>query len=431
MATHPTSTTSWLTGLAPSTMTTLAVAATLLVTGCSSPGGGRESADPAEDATPAAATPSAVSTPAAGATGAAAADSPPQPSPTAQAGPAVPGYAYGEVPPVPLVRIPDLGVLDGMTAELAPDLTAVLGSYPGLTIGPATCDESGQYVAGGGMLLAYGDGSGSYTGPDGSMWNYGDGSGTFSAGGVTATNYGYGSGSYVGNGVSVWNYGDGSGSYVDGTTSLWLYGDGSGSETSERGTLSNYGDGSASYVTDGMSIWNYGDGSGSYVGEGLTIWNYGNGAGMVNGKPTEVEPLPPAVPLGTFPPLGALEPLTSCGTRIVLESGVLFDIDQWDVRPDAATILDSLAAALDGTGAPHAIVEGHTDSVRSHEYNQGLSERRAAAVVDALRERGVTSELESIGYGETRLVAPEIVDGVDSPAGRQANRRVEVLIPAF
>lgn len=361
----------------------------------------------------------------------------PSPSPSASPSadtsglPTVPGYAVGEVPPIPLMTLPDMSLLGDSMGSFAVELRTELVDVPGVTVTAATCDEYGEYTAGTGSLVAYGDGATHYTGPDGEVVNYGDGSGTFTAGGVTVTNYGDGTASYEGNGITIWNYGDGAGYYLDDRNDIWVYGDGSGHSYTPAGDLDNYGDGSGSFTKDGVTIWNYGDGSASYEAPGLSIWNYGDGTGAVNGTRITVDPVPGVQPIGSFPPLDALAPQTTCGTRISLDSGVLFDIDQWNIRPDAAAALDALATALVDLGAPNLVVEGHTDSVDTDEHNQVLSENRAASVADALRQRGVTSAIETHGYGESRPVAPEVVDGVDSPAGRQANRRVEIIIPAF
>ena len=70
-------------------------------------------------------------------------------------------------------------------------------------------------------------------------------------------------------------------------------------------------------------------------------------------------------------------------------------------------------------------VEGHTDSTGTPKYNQGLSERRAAAVKKYLLDNGVTSadKITSVGYGETRPIASN-----DTAEGRFQNRRVEIVI---
>jgi OOP family OmpA-OmpF porin len=144
-----------------------------------------------------------------------------------------------------------------------------------------------------------------------------------------------------------------------------------------------------------------------------------------------VDPLPAVAPVGVFPPLGTLAPITSCGTTITLSDGVLFDFDRSEIRADATGVLDELAAAMTELDVPTAEIGGHTDAIGSDGYNQELSERRAASVVAALVDRGVTASLSAVGYGESAPVAANEIDGVDNPAGRQLNRRVEIFIPAF
>ena len=75
------------------------------------------------------------------------------------------------------------------------------------------------------------------------------------------------------------------------------------------------------------------------------------------------------------------------------------------------------------------MIEGHTDSKGTDEYNQKLSEARAATVRDWLADKGFVPAATPIqGYGEKRPVAPNATpDGKDDPVGRQKNRRVEVV----
>jgi len=69
-------------------------------------------------------------------------------------------------------------------------------------------------------------------------------------------------------------------------------------------------------------------------------------------------------------------------------------------------------------------VEGHTDNVGSDAYNENLSRRRADSVAYYLRREGVPStRIAAHGLGEQRPVAPN-----DNEAGRQQNRRVEIVI---
>lgn len=75
-------------------------------------------------------------------------------------------------------------------------------------------------------------------------------------------------------------------------------------------------------------------------------------------------------------------------------------------------------------------VEGHTDAVGSEAFNQALSERRADNVARALESAGVSPDRIAVkGFGERYPVAPNTnPDGTDNPAGRERNRRVEVVI---
>ena len=68
-------------------------------------------------------------------------------------------------------------------------------------------------------------------------------------------------------------------------------------------------------------------------------------------------------------------------------------------------------------------VEGHTDSIASDDYNQKLSERRAQSVQRWLAANGVKGAVAARGFGESKPVAAN-----DSAAGRQQNRRVEIVI---
>jgi len=110
---------------------------------------------------------------------------------------------------------------------------------------------------------------------------------------------------------------------------------------------------------------------------------------------------------------------------LVLTFGdMLFDTGGSTLKPGAQLLLDKLAAYLQQNPGAHAIIEGHTDNVGSDTMNQALSERRAAAVAVALQARGITGDrLETMGLGESYPVATN-----DTSAGREENRRVEVVL---
>jgi outer membrane protein OmpA-like peptidoglycan-associated protein len=112
---------------------------------------------------------------------------------------------------------------------------------------------------------------------------------------------------------------------------------------------------------------------------------------------------------------------------LVLTLGdVLFTSGQADLKPGASSHLEKLVAFLDKYPDRTAAIEGYTDSVGSEEYNQGLSQRRAESVESYLTGQGIdAARLSASGKGESHPVA-----GNDSAAGRQQNRRVEVIISA-
>ena len=223
---------------------------------------------------------------------------------------------------------------------------------------------------------------------------------------------------------------DASGSLVSGSTVLG--GDGSMTTSSGSTSVTNNGDGSGTFSDGKVSITNNGDGSGSYSDGTISITNLGDGSAIVNGSTISAKPVPKAGKVGTFPSIDAAKPVQSCGTVITLEDSVLFDFGSSDLRGEASTTLTNLATVVKDSKAPKVQVQGHTDSVSDDAFNQKLSEQRAQAVSSALKSNGVTADLEAVGYGETKPVAPnENPDGSDNPGGRRLNRRVEVFVPAF
>lgn len=406
--------------------TGLALAAALALTGCSVSVTGAPTA-PATDAAPAATGSGPTPAPAA---------SSPASTPDATAftsDQVVPGYAPGQFPPVPLFPIPDTSVLSSAGTQLRDKLQADLPELPGVTITAVQCRPDGSYITQDSSLSLYGDGSGSYVGPDGSYTTGGDGSETTVTGKESVTRDGKGGGTYVSGDLSVTNAGDGSGTYVGGDTSITLDGLGAGTYVGPLGSVTNSGDGSGTFVDDSVSISVDADGSGSYVDKRISISNNGKGTATVV-SPTfsgdvKADPLPPVLPMGKFPPVEQMLPKTNmCGFVITLADGVLFDFDESTIRTDAAGVLDDLGSAMKAVNASQAEVSGHTDAIGTDAYNQDLSQRRADSVVAALKQRGVGGDLSAKGYGESRPVAPNEIQGKDNPAGRQLNRRVEVFV---
>jgi outer membrane protein OmpA-like peptidoglycan-associated protein len=107
-----------------------------------------------------------------------------------------------------------------------------------------------------------------------------------------------------------------------------------------------------------------------------------------------------------------------------LDDRVLFEVDKSDLSGEAVAILGRLTKVLLGVGIHGAGVEGHTDSTGSDDYNQALSERRAASVKAQIVGTGMAEpEVRAVGLGETQPVASN-----DTDEGRAQNRRVVIVV---
>lgn len=123
-----------------------------------------------------------------------------------------------------------------------------------------------------------------------------------------------------------------------------------------------------------------------------------------------------------------LEPVFRVGQTFELEN-IYYDFDKYNIRPDAAVVLDELVRTLRDNPTLKIELSSHTDSRGSHAYNETLSQRRAQSAVDYLVSRGIArNRMVAKGYGETRLIN-RCADGVAcSAAEHQANRRTEVTV---
>ena len=114
-----------------------------------------------------------------------------------------------------------------------------------------------------------------------------------------------------------------------------------------------------------------------------------------------------------------------------LSEKVLFDFDSSSIKSAASSTLAKLAEVVRKKLNGQLIIDGHTDSKGSSDYNQVLSESRARAVMAYLRDKeGIPADLMlGHGYGENRPKAYNTLpDGSDNPEGREQNRRVEITI---
>jgi outer membrane protein OmpA-like peptidoglycan-associated protein len=118
--------------------------------------------------------------------------------------------------------------------------------------------------------------------------------------------------------------------------------------------------------------------------------------------------------------------ITNTGDRLIvtMPQDILFAVDSAAVQSGLRSDLGRVAASLQNYPDTTVQVVGHTDSTGSAAYNQGLSERRANAVADVLRDNGVSyRRIRAFGRGEDQPVASNL-----TPEGRAQNRRVEIVI---
>jgi outer membrane protein OmpA-like peptidoglycan-associated protein len=109
---------------------------------------------------------------------------------------------------------------------------------------------------------------------------------------------------------------------------------------------------------------------------------------------------------------------------VITLGDVLFDANRAQLKSGGMRNVQKLADFFKQYPQRNVMVEGFTDSTGSHSRNQELSDQRANSVRDALTGMGIgTERITSRGYGESYPVA-----GNDSAAGRQLNRRVEIIV---
>ena len=114
------------------------------------------------------------------------------------------------------------------------------------------------------------------------------------------------------------------------------------------------------------------------------------------------------------------------GIKITFDSGLLFDVNKYDIKPVAQANLTKLAGIFNKYPDTEILIEGHTDSTGTRDYNMDLSRRRAQSVANALAAQQVlVSRLNQMGYGPDQPVAPN-----STAAGRAQNRRVDLAIYA-
>jgi outer membrane protein OmpA-like peptidoglycan-associated protein len=150
----------------------------------------------------------------------------------------------------------------------------------------------------------------------------------------------------------------------------------------------------------------------------------GGGLGAVAGHYIcdPIIPPPPPAPVVAEAPPPPPPPPPAPQERIVLR-GVHFDFNRYNIRPDAAPILDEAADILSKHPDVTVDVNGYCDIIGSYRYNVRLSDRRSAAVARYLEGKGIArSRLVTHGFGKTHFVASN-----RTAEGRAQNRRVELV----
>jgi outer membrane protein OmpA-like peptidoglycan-associated protein len=109
--------------------------------------------------------------------------------------------------------------------------------------------------------------------------------------------------------------------------------------------------------------------------------------------------------------------------KIILR-GINFASGQAVIPPSEYPVLDQVAQVLKANENVRVEISGHTDSVGSETYNQGLSQRRAQSVMNYLIQRGISAaRMQAVGYGEYQPVASN-----GTREGRRQNRRIEFKV---
>jgi len=108
---------------------------------------------------------------------------------------------------------------------------------------------------------------------------------------------------------------------------------------------------------------------------------------------------------------------------------IYFDLDKWNIRPDAAVDLEKIIAVMEKYPKMKVDIRSHTDSRQTHKYNERLSDRRAKSTLEYMVKNGIDrSRLTAKGFGETQLING-CSDGVNcSEAEHQKNRRSEFIV---
>jgi len=143
---------------------------------------------------------------------------------------------------------------------------------------------------------------------------------------------------------------------------------------------------------------------------------------VIEGTPPPPPP-PPPPPKPEPPPKPKRVEVTA--DKIVINDKILFEVNKAVIRSESNDLLNEIVSVINENSFIKKIsIEGHTDSDGSEKYNEKLSDKRAAAVLQYLVDHGVDAgRLTSKGYGESKPIADNATE-----EGKEKNRRVEFLI---
>lgn len=128
-------------------------------------------------------------------------------------------------------------------------------------------------------------------------------------------------------------------------------------------------------------------------------------------QPPKVTPPPPPPPPAPKPALPTSLP-----------SGY-FEFDESTLLPEAQAKLDGVAAFMKDNPHVKVVIEGHTDSIGTEDYNMALGQIRAQSAADYLEGKGISSgRISTVSYGESRPIASNA-----TREGRAQNRRVDLI----
>ncbi len=137
----------------------------------------------------------------------------------------------------------------------------------------------------------------------------------------------------------------------------------------------------------------------------------------------DLVPKPKPKPKPVAKPAPAPQP-TAVIEEVGMSADANFAFDSAELKPEGAEAIREMAGRVRNVKALSIDIAGHTDSVGTESYNQGLSEERAASAKAALVDEGIDPAIITTrGYGETAPLTSN-----DTSEGRATNRRVDVSV---